>query len=844
MRYSMYIEWKRNVSRIILLMVYNLWLHGIGISQNGCANAAPFCAGAIGINFPAGQNTTAQPGPNYGCLSSQPNPAWYYMQASSTGTITIDISGTGGHDVDFIAWGPFSSPTGNCGNLTASNILDCSYSNSANETANIPAIAGSFYILLITNYSNQVQNINFSLNPSSSAATNCSILSAVSSKTICPGVATTVSVSTQLANPSYTWSPGGYSTQTINASPAATTVYSVTIAGTNTVSGTYTTVVSSGTVTVAGLPSVTLSNTGPYCSDSTALLTVGGSAVPGYTWTGPGGYNHTSTAATLSISNIRSVGSNIYTVTAANALGCVNTATTLVDVLPIVNIAVTPTISVCQADSFSLTAHAAVAGSATYNWTGPGGYSAQGVQNPIVNHAMPNQSGTYTVMAAFGTSTLTCSSNTTAVLVIPSVAIDPLPILPVCHQGTLQLIGPPGAITYTWTGPANFSSNLASPSVPHVTPVNGGVYIIQARSVTGCINSGTVSVTVYDSLGIVVPDSRTVCRNSPTILSGRGVGGSGAYNYSWLPATGLTHPADSTTAANPADTETYTLTLSDVNCPLSTASAVVTVSVLPLPVITFTCVTSEGCEPFVTDLQSASVPASANCLWRFTGGLTATGCDLRNMVFPVAREYDAALTVTDINGCTDSLSKTAFITVNPKPKVDFSWYPDELSIITNEARFTDYSSVGLPMQGWRWNFKDLDSNVSFQPNPVRIFSEAGSYDVGLSVTNVFGCVDSIVKKLVVEDEFSLYIPNSFSPSKKDGVNDLFMPIGMGLLNESFEMRIFDRWGNEIYYTNDINKGWDGRVKNIIARQDVYIYQISVKNLKLKTKRFMGHITLI
>lgn len=840
----MYMEWLMNVSRMILLMVCNFSFQGMGISQNGCANAAPFCAGATSVNFPAGQNTVAQAGPNYGCLISQPNPAWYYMQASSTGTITIDISGTGGHDVDFIAWGPFSSPTGNCGNLTAANILDCSYSNSANETADIPAIAGSFYILLITNYSNQVQNINFNLNPSSSATTNCDILSVVSSKTICPGAATTISVSTQVANPSYTWNPGGYSTQTINVSPAATTVYSVAIAGTNTVSGTYTTVVSSGTVTIAGLPSVTLSNAGPYCPNSTAVLTVGGSAVPGYTWTGPGGYNHTTTASIHSISNIQSVGSNIYTVTAANALGCVNTATTLINILPIINIAVTPTISVCQAGSFSLTANTTVAGPTTYNWTGPGGYSAPGVQNPIVNNAMPNQSGTYTVMAAFGTSTLTCSSNTTVVSVIPSVAIDPLPIMPICNQDTLHLIGPPGAMTYTWTGPANFSSNLVSPSVPNATSVNEGVYVVQASSAMGCINSGTVSVTVYDSLGIVVPDNRTVCLHSQTILSGRGTGGSGIYNYSWMPATGLANPADSTTAASPANTETYTLTLSDVNCPLSNVSAVVTVSVLPLPVITFTCIANEGCEPFVTDIQSISVPASANCVWNFSGGLTATGCNLNGMMFPVAREYDATLTVTDVNGCTDSLSETNFITVNPKPKVDFSWDPDDLSIITNEARFTDYSSVGLPMQRWKWNFKDLDSNVSFQPNPVRVFPETGNYDVGLSVTNVFGCADSIVKKLIVEEEFSLYIPNSFSPSKKDGSNDLFIPIGMGLLHESFEMHIFDRWGNEIYYTNDISKGWDGTVKSMIAQQDVYVYKISVKDRKMRTKIFTGHITLI
>ena len=82
-------------------------------------------------------------GPDYGCLFWHPNTSWYYFQVSTTGTITIGIAGTGGGDVDFICWGPFTSPTGNCGNLTAANTVDCSYSGSATETVTINnAIAG------------------------------------------------------------------------------------------------------------------------------------------------------------------------------------------------------------------------------------------------------------------------------------------------------------------------------------------------------------------------------------------------------------------------------------------------------------------------------------------------------------------------------------------------------------------------------------------------------------------------------------------------------------------------------------------------------------------------------
>ncbi len=130
-------------------------------------------------------------------------------------------------------------------------------------------------------------------------------------------------------------------------------------------------------------------------------------------------------------------------------------------------------------------------------------------------------------------------------------------------------------------------------------------------------------------------------------------------------------------------------------------------------------------------------------------------------------------------------------------------------------------------------------------NPTHVFNEVGTYDVMLKVTNQFGCVDSIMKQIIIEDEFVLYIPNAFTPNKPEGLNDVFMVKGMGFLSESFEMRIYDRWGELIYKTNDVYKGWDGSVKGGgKAKQDVYVYKITVKDFKLKERIFTGHVTLL
>ena len=153
---------------ILLFILLGYYLN----AQTNCANALPFCAGGVsGVTFPATTSTPAiqaQPGPSYGCLGSTPNPAWYYLQISSSGSFSILIAGQTispvgpGQDVDFICWGPFNSLAGVCNSLTAGNTVDCSYSASFTETLHIASgVAGQYYMVLITNYANVTQNIVF-----------------------------------------------------------------------------------------------------------------------------------------------------------------------------------------------------------------------------------------------------------------------------------------------------------------------------------------------------------------------------------------------------------------------------------------------------------------------------------------------------------------------------------------------------------------------------------------------------------------------------------------------------------------------------------------------------------
>lgn len=169
--------------QLLSLLVCIIYLPFTASAQNStCNNSTVFCS-ANTISYPAGVNTGSAPaGPCYSCLNTRPNPAWYYMQMQNNGNVTIKIeSSNPPRDIDFILWGPFDNPTSPClAGLTCDKVEDCSYSGASTEYADITGgIAGEFYILMITNFSNQATTITFSqtnLGGPGAGGLNCNIV--------------------------------------------------------------------------------------------------------------------------------------------------------------------------------------------------------------------------------------------------------------------------------------------------------------------------------------------------------------------------------------------------------------------------------------------------------------------------------------------------------------------------------------------------------------------------------------------------------------------------------------------------------------------------------------------
>ena len=123
------------------------------------------------------------------------------------------------------------------------------------------------------------------------------------------------------------------------------------------------------------------------------------------------------------------------------------------------------------------------------------------------------------------------------------------------------------------------------------------------------------------------------------------------------------------------------------------------------------------------------------------------------------------------------------------------------------------------------------------------YSDTGTFAVTYVITNQYNCTDTLVKYVRVNPETNIFVPNAFTPDG-DGTNEVFLPEITGALE--YEFLIFDRWGQIVFKTNDMNTGWNGNKYNSgkIMPMDVYTYVINVKDLNQEFVTKNGTIMLI
>ena len=502
---------KKKLNSISILIFISILFSFSTFGQNNlCESSFPFCTDTV-YNFPAGVNAgTAQAGADYTCLGTQPNPAWYYMEVLNTGPIIIYMSSTPQVDIDFSLWGPFTNQTTPCvAQLTAGTTVDCSYSTSWNETADIPnAQAGQIYILLICNFSNNACNINFSQTNTSDpnhGTTNCGILAPPVSNNgpLCVGDSLLLTAQQGPTGCTYYWTgPNGFTSTNQNPIlPNAT----LTMAGDyflQVILGADTSNAVSTTVIINPIPTSTYTvSLDSVCIGEATVLTYTGTATPtaNYIWDVNGGTPnsvtgqgpHSITWATAGLVNISlTVEENL----------CWSPPTILqVYVKPIPTSTFTATPTLCLDTTATVTFTGTAASNATYNWNFAGGtvVSGSGAGPYKISWSTP---GNYSI------SLTVIDNGCTSTQSFQSVIVLPLPVIDIvtdknngCKPLTIQFndtINDPPAL-YNWVfGDGTAGSSIKNPS--HLFTTHGSYNVtLTVTDTNGCVNSGTTNIVVH-----------------------------------------------------------------------------------------------------------------------------------------------------------------------------------------------------------------------------------------------------------------------------------------------------------------------------------------------------------
>ena len=140
-----------------------------------------------------------------------------------------------------------------------------------------------------------------------------------------------------------------------------------------------------------------------------------------------------------------------------------------------------------------------------------------------------------------------------------------------------------------------------------------------------------------------------------------------------------------------------------------------------------------------------------------------------------------------------------------------------------------------------WDFGD--GNISNTQNPTHFYEEEGQYMVCLKIKDENGCESEICKIINIYDNTNSYIPNIFTVNN-DGINEVFLPIVYGIKEDTYELSIYNRWGNRLFLTNSHKEGWDGTYNGQMVSQDVYSYRIYYITISGDEKVHIGKVALV
>jgi len=450
--------------------------------------------------------------------------------------------------------------------------------------------------------------------------------------------------------------------------------------------------------------------------------------------------------------------------------------------------------------------------------------------------------GTYTVTHVVGVAG-GCSSQTTWDVTILDVPIASFLDIAACQNGVTSfadqsVIANGNIAQWTWDfGDGTPVITTQNPNHIFANPGNFNVGLT-VTSEFGCSAQVSIPTIVYPApladftAPTSCPDDTIQYTDLSSIISGSIV------DWEWDFGDGGTdniqNPAHQFLVLNDSFDVTLIVT-SNFGC---TDTVTKLIETYPFPTFQYGPEWAAGCAPYEVQFNDSTAVEGGIITgweWTFDDG-SASFLEDPIHIFNEAGDYFVSLEVTTSQGCTFNDELLYPVTVYPLPVAEFSPVYMDVSVLEAEIEFTDES---IDAVNWEWSFGD--GNYSNDVNPIHEYLDTGYYQTMLIVHSDFGCLDTAIHSIHVFGEFAIYTPNAFTPNG-DSKNGYFRAYGMGI--EKFEIWVFNRWGENIWYADDMELTWDGTYKGVTVQDDVYVWLIKAIDVNGDEYEKRGHVTVL
>lgn len=433
---------------------------------------------------------------------------------------------------------------------------------------------------------------------------------------------------------------------------------------------------------------------------------------------------------------------------------------------------------------------------------------------------------------------------------VSDFTISPAPPYCIGQNITFTDASTGGPINFAWSfgsGASIASANTVGPhTVSYATP---GIKTIVLTADNGTCND--VSYQTIEILDCCVPPtiqqqplSVSICSQNSTTFSVTATG-AGTLAYQWqfnnVDIPGANSSTYTISPIDAADAGNYTCIVSDGNCSDTTDIAILSFG--QASAVDFSATPLDGCTPLSVQFTDLSAGTIVDWHWDF-GDPSSSNNNSNNQnpihVYNNGGSYTVTLEVTNDQGCVSSLTMNNLINPSASPVASFICNPDVAFEDEPTVNFINTSSGGSI---YLWEFDD-GSAASTENSPSHTFPGTETYVVWLYVENDAGCRDSVSNDVTIYPLFTCFVPNSFSPNG-DGVNDLFVPYGAGWDLKTYLLIIYDRWGQEVFRSSDINNAWDGSLNGkLIQTQSVFRYSLMLEEYAGIVHQYYGTVLLL